>query len=273
MSVLQKIAVRAAATCRRRRSRRRLAELRRLPPQPHDALVCLCAGHRGGDGPHAEEQSHGRPLGRAQGADAGGCLTLLGGGRHQCCLRLPALHCDWQGASAHMGLLPPHPTLRHRRPNWPSCGESCWSRAAAAAAAAPALASTCRKVRCCVSRVCSACWGNAVLWEARSSAGRRSSRLTPPSPPPRPAFCSPAVGDARVGLVGFPSVGKSTLLTKVTGTFSEAAGYGEGGRAQRGRGRMHEWGVVPAARDLCLPPASSAASTRPTPLPLQSSPP
>ncbi len=35
-----------------------------------------------------------------------------------------------------------------------------------------------------------------------------------------------AVGDARVGLVGFPSVGKSTLLTKVTGTFSEAAGYG-----------------------------------------------
>ncbi|KAL4423934.1 hypothetical protein ABPG75_001235 [Micractinium tetrahymenae] len=33
------------------------------------------------------------------------------------------------------------------------------------------------------------------------------------------------VGDARVGLVGFPSVGKSTLLTKVTGTFSEAAGY------------------------------------------------
>ena len=37
-----------------------------------------------------------------------------------------------------------------------------------------------------------------------------------------------AVGDARVGLVGFPSVGKSTLLTKVTGTFSEAAGYGMG---------------------------------------------
>ncbi|TMW65653.1 hypothetical protein Poli38472_008295 [Pythium oligandrum] len=33
------------------------------------------------------------------------------------------------------------------------------------------------------------------------------------------------VGDTRVGLVGFPSVGKSTLLTKLTGTFSEAASY------------------------------------------------
>ena len=32
-------------------------------------------------------------------------------------------------------------------------------------------------------------------------------------------------GDTRVGLVGFPSVGKSTLLTKLTGTASEAAAY------------------------------------------------
>lgn len=32
-------------------------------------------------------------------------------------------------------------------------------------------------------------------------------------------------GNARVGFIGFPSVGKSTLLTKLTNTVSEAADY------------------------------------------------
>eukprot|EP00915_Cephaloidophora_sp_WS-2016_P001201 GHVH01001664.1.p1 GENE.GHVH01001664.1~~GHVH01001664.1.p1 ORF type:complete len:366 (-),score=62.44 GHVH01001664.1:50-1147(-) len=38
-------------------------------------------------------------------------------------------------------------------------------------------------------------------------------------------FDVPKTGDCRVGLIGFPSVGKSTLLTKLTGVFSEAAAY------------------------------------------------
>lgn len=32
-------------------------------------------------------------------------------------------------------------------------------------------------------------------------------------------------GDARIGMIGFPSVGKSTLLTKLTGTESKVASY------------------------------------------------
>jgi ribosome-interacting GTPase 1 len=33
-------------------------------------------------------------------------------------------------------------------------------------------------------------------------------------------------GDARISIIGFPSVGKSTFLSKVTGTTSETAAYG-----------------------------------------------
>lgn len=36
------------------------------------------------------------------------------------------------------------------------------------------------------------------------------------------------IGDARIGLVGFPSVGKSSLLTALTGVQSEAAAYERG---------------------------------------------
>lgn len=32
-------------------------------------------------------------------------------------------------------------------------------------------------------------------------------------------------GDARIGFVGFPSVGKSTLLTNLAGVYSEVAAY------------------------------------------------
>jgi len=42
---------------------------------------------------------------------------------------------------------------------------------------------------------------------------------------PGEGFDVTKAGDARVGLIGFPSVGKSTLLTKLTGTQSEVAAY------------------------------------------------
>jgi len=43
--------------------------------------------------------------------------------------------------------------------------------------------------------------------------------------PKEDGFDVAKTGDCRIGLVGFPSVGKSTLMTKLTGTFSLAADY------------------------------------------------
>lgn len=38
-------------------------------------------------------------------------------------------------------------------------------------------------------------------------------------------FAVRKTGSASIGMIGFPSVGKSTLLTKLTGRYSEAAEY------------------------------------------------
>ncbi|KAJ1563358.1 Developmentally-regulated GTP-binding protein 2, partial [Cladochytrium tenue] len=45
------------------------------------------------------------------------------------------------------------------------------------------------------------------------------------SGPKGPGFDVVRSGDARVALIGFPSVGKSTFLSKMTGTKSEVAAY------------------------------------------------
>ena len=42
---------------------------------------------------------------------------------------------------------------------------------------------------------------------------------------PGEGFDVAKTGDARIGFVGFPSVGKSTLLTTLAGVYSEVAAY------------------------------------------------
>ena len=54
-----------------------------------------------------------------------------------------------------------------------------------------------------------------VLSEATKGSGGRAGE----------GFDVTKVGDVRAGMIGFPSVGKSSLLTRLTGTRSEVASY------------------------------------------------
>ena len=63
--------------------------------------------------------------------------------------------------------------------------------------------------------------------KARLAALKRTvtEQQTKKGSKPGEGFDVRATGDARVGFIGFPSVGKSTLLTQLTGVESEAADY------------------------------------------------
>ena len=73
-------------------------------------------------------------------------------------------------------------------------------------------------------------------------------------------------GDARVGFVGFPSVGKSTLLTNLAGVYSEVAAY-EFTTLTTVPGRLKNAQLQPFScnRMQCSPPPPP--NLRPSPLP------
>ncbi len=72
-----------------------------------------------------------------------------------------------------------------------------------------------------------------MLWHVSLTAYRKLARLRAQLLEPGPGaggaagtgFDVSKSGDARIALVGFPSVGKSTFLSKVTKTKSEVAAY------------------------------------------------
>jgi len=68
--------------------------------------------------------------------------------------------------------------------------------------------------------------GHLGLLKAKIARLKREELLgKSKSGPAGEGFDVSKTGDARVGMIGFPSVGKSTLLSKLTVTKSEAAGY------------------------------------------------